>query len=444
MNRYRFTGYAQALGVLGLLAVLPALEPLVPRTIALERFIPAAHAQMPAGVADWRGANDAVGQMQRGHMDILRWESRNPGLAPLPVGTHPVLAALRGAESGAATSERWTLANAIVAARRARPDLLLDPGAGVLRSRQGQLAYRELELGVERAWIEAITQAAMLAELDAQVRAAQLGAELAQRMVQVGNWPAMRVQQEQLLLLDLRSRQQATEHEALQAVLALWQLVGPAALSPEDLAARLPKLDLGRFSAQLSDQAAALPDPADRLRRAQQAHPLWSAQHLALQQRLAAVPRGALDVMRARVDAVVAEPLPTRPLREPWPHAVKEALEADAAFAALNAQLQSDLVRAEHAWSTAWALAERQRVEVLPLVKALEEDMQQRYNGMLKSTWDLLAAARVRLEAQQAAWVAQKNAALALADLRAVLDGLPYTGTAPGAVGGAGAAAAPH
>ena len=31
---------------------------------------------------DWRSANDAVGQLKRGHMDVLKWENANPLQAP--------------------------------------------------------------------------------------------------------------------------------------------------------------------------------------------------------------------------------------------------------------------------------------------------------------------------------------------------------------------------
>ena len=88
---------------------------------------------------------------------------------------------------------------------------------------------------------------------------------------------------------------------------------------------------------------------------------------------------------------------------------------------------------AHSAWQTAQTLAQVTAVESQRLLTALEADMLQRYNGMFKSTWDLLAASRARLQAVQGTHQAQLGAALAWAELRAVLDGLPYTGNGPSA-----------
>jgi len=79
--------------------------------------------------------------------------------------------------------------------------------------------------------------------------------------------------------------------------------------------------------------------------------------------------------------------------------------------------------------------AAHSRSEVQRLYTALEEESLLRYNGMLKSTWDLLASARQRIQSVNAAHQAQRQAWLAWADLQAVLNGLPYTGS-PGATRG--------
>ena len=73
------------------------------------------------------------------------------------------------------------------------------------------------------------------------------------------------------------------------------------------------------------------------------------------------------------------------------------------------------------------------RRSALRLHTALQDETQQRYNGMLKSTWELLASASARVQAAQAALLARRDAAVAAAELRAVLAGLPYSGSAPAA-----------
>jgi len=78
-------------------------------------------------------------------------------------------------------------------------------------------------------------------------------------------------------------------------------------------------------------------------------------------------------------------------------------------------------------------LAEGAAQDALRLHSALLDETQQRYNGMLKSTWELLASASARVQASQAALLARRDAAVAAAELRAVLAGLPYSGSAPAA-----------
>jgi hypothetical protein len=66
--------------------------------------------------------------------------------------------------------------------------------------------------------------------------------------------------------------------------------------------------------------------------------------------------------------------------------------------------------------------------ELLRLARASEQETLWRYNGMLASTWQLLASARHRIEAVDAALQARRQAWHAYFDLQAVLAGLPYTG----------------
>lgn len=59
---------------------------------------------------------------------------------------------------------------------------------------------------------------------------------------------------------------------------------------------------------------------------------------------------------------------------------------------------------------------------------ARREEVLLRYNGMLKSTWDLLDAARERLAAETAATLALRDFWLAHVNLQAVLAGADYPG----------------
>jgi outer membrane protein TolC len=101
-----------------------------------------------------------------------------------------------------------------------------------------------------------------------------------------------------------------------------------------------------------------------------------------------------------------------------------EALTEQAHADTLAAHTRSQAREAWFRYRTAWDVARHQRDVVLPLSTALQEETQLRYNGMLQSTWDLLASARARLESVRAATLAQRDFWLAHTDLQAVLAGV--------------------
>jgi outer membrane protein TolC len=93
-------------------------------------------------------------------------------------------------------------------------------------------------------------------------------------------------------------------------------------------------------------------------------------------------------------------------------------------------------------YRTAVDLAQHQREAAL-LTAALQDETQLRYNGMLQSTWDLLASARARLQSESAAHLAQRDAWLAYIDLQAVLSGAVVDFSSPNSAAGTTAAAQP-
>jgi outer membrane protein TolC len=383
--------------------------------------------------ADWRAANDLVGGFPRGHSDLVQWEAQH-----LPAPAAP-------ADAAAAGAPRWTLADALRAAQRARPELLARPGLNPLELAELRGKHAELALQVERAWIKALAARRAVAVAEAELGATQAGAELAARMVRVGNWPAVQSMQQQLLVQQAQAQQRVALHQARAAELDLWRLAG-AGLSPQQLAARLPPAvapapagpDPATLDAAALEAQALQAHPQWRLRE-QQARQAELALDAASQRQLAAT----LDAATAAAQAGAAPALPALAPQQLWPHAWAEAARARAQADALQRQIRADLRSALGAWQTAAALAEGAGQQQ-QLHAAIHDDTQQRYNGMLKSTFDLLASARARLQAEQAALLARREAELAHAELRAVLAGLPYTGTAPGAAPAAAGAAAPH
>lgn len=392
---------------------------------------------------DWRAANDDVGAFTRGHVDILRWEQAQPAAdAAVPAGPSP--------------SSPGSLDEFVAAAMRARPDLLANRGMSALERAQMQVEARAFALEVERAWIRAVA-ARRTAAYRAQVHeVAQAAAELAQRMQRVGNWSAARQWREELTRLDAQAQWLAARHAVTAALADLARLLpaqvpgGSALPALDELARRLPAQLPTSMPAAPPGGGTASPWPSDGAElaalealeaQALNAHPRWrllAADADMLERGLGGASRQA--IARTVDDAVAAAQgrwPATLGAGRMWPHAWDKAVRERAEADALERAIRADVRVAYSAWHTARALADGTLQDVQRLQAALEADMVQRYNGMLASTWDVLASARERVDAVDAAMQAQRDAWLADAELRGVLAGLPYTGSAPGAVTGA-------
>lgn len=357
----------------------------------------------------WRAANDAVGAFPRGHADILRWEQAQ--VLGTPTASEPDTAV-------------WSLDEVVRRALLARPDLLMTPGLGPTERLRLAQATAAVVRDAQAAWIEAVTarQVRRLAQ-DAHT-AADAGAELARRMRQTGNFSAERQWREKLPLWDADAREEQALAAERQAVVRLWQQIGGSE-SPEALARHLPDTLPARPNLPAADARTTW---AAQVR---ERHPDWRRLQLDAQRQRAALPPGAWDELQTAWAQAVARGLPGAPRWDPtaprWPHAWDQALAAHAALTQFERRLDGDL---DLAWANARRAAERaerQRHRVLPALQALEEETLLRYNGMLASTWDLLAAARERIAAQQAAVTAERDAWLAWLDLQAVLAGLPLS-----------------
>jgi outer membrane protein TolC len=274
------------------------------------------------------------------------------------------------------------------------------------------------------------------------LEAAELGAELARRMREVGHWSRARALQEDLPLWQTRSRQVQAERVAAQALGHLWQYLG-ATLSLQELAAQLPR-----------DWSEPLPPPGGALdtlqQQALQAHPHWAIDALNAQRLIAAV--GDAQLSQARQSALRAvrerEPLAAGqldPRRDRLSHAQREALQASAAADRLERQVRSQVAMAHAAYSVVHGQATMVQTQLLELARQWEQETLLRYNGMLSSTWQLLASARGRIEAVDALLQARRQAWHAHLDLQAVLSGLPYSGgLAASAAGGPSLSLAGH
>jgi len=281
------------------------------------------------------------------------------------------------------------------------------------------------------AWVDAVAAEQSL-RYALQVRdTAEAAGELARRMEAAGNFSALqRAREEAFLagaLVDLAQAQRARRgaREQLVRTLGLDTNEAAALTLPEhlpDLPAALPS--------DIAAQQSALDRRLDlRLARAR-LDELARAQGLA---RVTGTING-LDVGAERRDqtgqprehgATLSAPLPLFDAGDPTRAAANARYDAALArAAALAVDAASQLRLADGDRRDAHALALQFRDRLVPLQAAIVGENLLRYNGMLASTFDLLADAREQARSVQQAIAAQRDFWLADATFQAASLGL--------------------
>jgi len=372
----------------------------------------------------WRRANEAVGQHLRGHADIL---AREPALpAQTPEATSPL-----------------SLRQAMTLALRQRPELWAGPALNALETARINARVAQLSHQVNRAWIDAVAASQSLTYLRDALAATEAGAELARRMAAVGNWTqAQHIQtrlQQSAAASALAVAQQQSDG-ARERLVRLLGLSGDAARIALPL--RLPELPAAPLAETGLEATALRQNPALALARANAAreqgrvsrHDLADWQSVQASIEPGAGP-GADDALALNSLVTRAPVLTAR--QNSLRHTLEEAISTQAE-AEIRASRASSLAREAYSrYRWAHEQARQQRDEVVQWQTALQEDTQARYNGMLLSTWDLLASAGARIRSVNAALQAQRQFWLAHTDLQAALAGLDLDfsadlpGTAP-------------
>ena len=432
MKRFAFAALLAACAPTGVLAQPLAADPAAPVPTVPYRSALVSPQQVPPSfdvkLADWVQANADVGQNLRGHIDILKWEAANA--APAIATISPAAAPL-------------TPAQAVALALQHQPGLIAAPQASALARAQRNMQVLQLSHTVQRAWINAVATRQTEAHLRQVAHAAQTGAELGQRMARVGNWSRAQLLQEQLLqsaaISQLAQAQQAafSASEELVRLLGLW---GNAAQLT--LPAQLPALPATLLDIPDLEASALRHQPELALARidAEQANAGVAGSHLRQWQQ--AIEAALQNTNRPdEPTLVLTDTAPVLdPRRVPPTHALERAIRTQAQAQTLAVATRSQAREAYFRYRTAVDMAQHQHQAAL-LAAALQEEVQLRYNGMLQSTWDLLASARTRLQSELAAREAQRDAWLAYLDLQAVQSGATVNfssspsaaGTAPGA-----------
>ena len=288
-----------------------------------------------------------------------------------------------------------------------------------------------------QAWVRAVASA-QSATYAARVKdAADAAAELARRMQSVGNFSRLQRAREQAFYADAvaqlaRARQaERASREALVRTLGLDAEQAARLVLPE----RLP--DLPEAPDEESVLAkAALEERIDvRMARA-------DLEYLAAEQGLTRVRSyvNGLEIAAVRVDETGEARKRGYELEMPLPifdFGDARRAQAEATYlAALNraalvgAHAASQLRESYGAYRTGYDIARHYRDEVVPLRKAIADEMLLRYNGMLVGVFELLADSREQIGSVMQAIEAQRDFWLADAGLRAAIVGRPLGGAA--------------
>ncbi|WP_146076075.1 TolC family protein [Caldimonas caldifontis] len=331
---------------------------------------------------DWREANDTVGQFQRGHIDVLRWEQANLKETPEP----PAPAASLSLQTAAdAVRRAWTahlslagvqaqLGPALTEAVAQGRWMMVDPS--MHRRVQGLGELLAVAREARQAWIQAVAARQGVGFHRESLIAAETAHELGRRMVQVGNWSRLQGAPASLALSEARMALQRAEYAQALAERELIRVLGLT----------------GRHDhVALPDSLPALPD--------------------------ALIGPDAVDAHLQRLRA--------------------QLQRAEAMRAAPRTRMAYEAYRASH------VLAAGYRDEILKTRELMAEEAVLRYNGMLKSVWDVLSETRQRFAAAAETVNAQRDFWLAEADLQWVLQGGEPASFVSLGGGGAAASAAP-
>ncbi len=339
----------------------------------------------------WQQANREVAEFPRGHMDLLRWERQQ---------AQPSVNADREPPT------ELGLAESLQRSMLLRPDLMLIPGMNALKAQEINAEYADHRRKVQSAWVKAIEarQAARLQQ--AVLDNARTGSELGRRMLRAGNWSQARYMQEQMVEANAwQSLAQARQTEqaalaSLATLMGVWQADDLATLA-ERLPAQLPPVQ------SPPPKPGELLLPADAMREALSRHPGVAASRFAAERHLLALPPGRWSQWQNHIgDSLAAHDLEkgaplVRDRRLLNDEALMEAVEMQATAVRMATERRSQIRRA---WSDLqWRHAQAVHVEtvLIQLQTALEDETLLRYNGMLQSTWELLASARSKLQAVQ-------------------------------------------
>jgi outer membrane protein TolC len=300
-------------------------------------------------------------------------------------------------------------------------------------------------LDTRKAWFDAVAARETSRYVEQVKQAAEAAAELARRMVEVGNWPKLNQAREQAFYAEAtaqlaRARQaEASARERLARLMGLWG---------EDLGFQLPERlpDLPREPRQLGpdSEARALAQRLDIEAARRDSEALARSLGLTKINRFVSLLEFGLHSnnetgqprqrgWEIEIGIPIFDFAAARTARAEALYMQSVARAAETAI-----QARSEVRDTYRSYRTHFDLARHYRDELIPLRKQISEEMLLRYNGMLASVFELLADSREQVAAVNAYIEALRDFWLAESDLQMAL-----TGRSPGASGAMTRTAAP-
>ncbi|GAB3467704.1 hypothetical protein GCM10027321_35420 [Massilia terrae] len=294
-----------------------------------------------------------------------------------------------------------------------------------------QAAMQAVRLAADtrKAWYVAVAAAQASTFAGQVLGAAEAAAELAARMQAAGNWSALDAARERAFYQDAVTQQaQArlladTAREELARLLGLWgpsldftlpdrlpdlpaQARAPANAEADALSQRLDVL-VARHDAQATAQALGLAKTtrfinvfdAGYANKSTTGAPRENGYEVSLE--LPLFDWGGARLARAQASYMAA-------VHRTGDVAVKARSEVRQAYAS---------------YRTAYDIARHYRDDIVPLRKQIADEVLLRYNGMLASTFELLAESREQLAAVNAAIAAQRDFWIADTNLQFAMNG---------------------
>ena len=259
---------------------------------------------------------------------------------------------------------------------------------------------------------------------------AEASAELARRMARAGNFSALSRMREHAFYADTVVQQARSRQVAVASREKLARLLGLADTAAFRLPERLPDLP----KAPRDEAAIAAEAMQERL---DVTAARFEAEAMAASLGLSRVTRftNVLEIGRARVDEG------QEPRKRGWEIAFdipifdfggSKVARAEARYMQAAERIRETVINARSeireaysSYRTQHDVARHYSDEIVPLRKKISDDMQLRYNGMLKSVFELLADSREQVLAVNSAIEAQRDFWIAESDLQMALIGKP-------------------